>query len=587
MRYQTKAIGALALFLSTLATTSALSQGYRIERIASGLNQPTYITQAPNDPPSILYFTERTRNANPGFGAANNMGRVWRYDTSTRTRTEVLDLSQYFVTNDTGLQTIAFHPDFNTAGTPGYGKLYVSHAEAQGSPTRTARNRVEEYTVDLSGRNPTYAATLSRLLLQYDNNTENNHTINWIGFDPTAAGEARNFLYISTGDGSFGNTYASGTSPNGRPSQNPNDIAGKMLRVDVAGPDAYPQNALKNFAIPQSNPIPAYNAANPGAPIAGLGEVYLTGLRNVYRASFDRANGDLWMGDVGETFVEEVSFLKAGTNGSGPPVDYGWPQWEGTRSSSINGAPHGPLNPFTGVAALDPVQEFTHTTGGNAAIGGYVYRGPIEELQGKYFYSDFVRTGRIWSLDFNRDANPADYNGDNGTNTDVTALWQSLVYDPTDPTYMPNSTSGTSAGLDHIVSFGEDNGGNLYLVDFGNGAGFNGQYPGPGLGEIFRVVPDSPAGDYDGNGTVDAADYVLWRDTVGSPSNFAADGNGDGAVDQDDYMVWRTNFGNSRITASGPIAVPEPSGSVLIILTVAAYAVAIGTRVRWRLATNL
>src|SRR5919109_48316 len=71
----------------------------------------------------------------------------------------------------------------------------------------------------------------------------------------------------------------------------------------------------------------------------------------------------------------------------------------------------------------------------------------------------------------------------------LSAMWQSLVYDPTDPTYAPNATTGSSAGLDHIVSFGEDNAGNLYLVDFGNGSGFNGQYPGPGLGEIFRIVP--------------------------------------------------------------------------------------------------
>ena len=250
MRFHIKVTVAVGLFLSTLTAIPALAQGYRIERIASGLNQPTYVTQAPNDPANIIYFTERTRSANPGFGAANTMGRVWRYDTKTRTRTQVLDLSQYFVTNDTGLQTIAFHPEFNTPETPGYGKLYVSHAEARGSSNGTARNRVEEYTVNLSGPSPTYAASFSRLLLQYDNNTENNHTINWIGFDPTATGEVRNYLYVSTGDGSFGNTYARGTSPNGRPSQNPSDIAGKMLRVDVVGPDAYPQDSLKNFAIP-------------------------------------------------------------------------------------------------------------------------------------------------------------------------------------------------------------------------------------------------------------------------------------------------------------------------------------------------
>jgi len=476
------------LGLSALVANSAVAQGYRIERIASGLNQPTYVTQAPNDPANILYYTERTENAIPGFGASNNMGRVWRYDVTTRTKTMVLDLSSRSVTNDTGLQTIAFHPDFSTPDTPGYGKLYVSSSQS----SSTALNRVEEYTVDLSGPTPSYAASFSRTLLQYQNNAQNNHTIDWIGFDPTATGAERDYLYISTGDGSYGNAYNGGISPTGRPSQNPNDVAGKMLRVDVVGADAYPGDPLKNFAIPSSNPIPTYNAAHPGTPISGFGEVYLTGLRNVYRASFDRANGDLWMGDVGETFAEEVSFLKAGSNDSGPPVDYGWPQREATFDSDVPGAPHTTTNPFTGATSLEPLQQFLHDGGGEAIIGGYLYRGPVPELQGKYFYTDFVGTSsaaQIWSLDFDRDTDPATYNGNNGTSTDISALWQSLVYDPTDPSYMPDSTRGSSAGLDHIVSFGEDNAGNMYLVDFGNGSGFDGQYPGAGLGEIFRIVP--------------------------------------------------------------------------------------------------
>jgi glucose/arabinose dehydrogenase len=481
----------LAFAVTVLAADRASARNYRIERIASGLNQPTYVAQAPNDPANILYYTERTKDAIPGFGAVNTMGRVWRYDVNTRTKSLVLDLSSRSVTQDTGLQTITFHPDFNTPATAGFGKLYVSSAEVGA----TALNRVEEYTVDLSGPTPSYSASFTRTLLQYQNNAQLNHTIDWIGFDPTAAGPARNYLYVSTGDGSFGNSYNGGISPTGRPSQNPNDVAGKMLRVDVVGDDAYPADPLKNFAIPASNPIPTYNAANPGAPISGLGEVYLTGLRNVYRASFDRANGDLWMGDVGETFAEEVSYLKAGSNASGPPVDYGWPQREATVDSNIAGAPHTTTNPFTNATSLNPLQRFLHDGGGEAVIGGYVYRGPVAELQGKYLYADFVTTGnsaQLWTLNFDRNTSPAAFNGSNGTNTDVSSLWQSLVYDPTDAAYLPDSTTGSTAGLDHIVSYGEDNAGNIYLVDFGNGSGFDGQYPAAGRGEIFRIVPSLP-----------------------------------------------------------------------------------------------
>ena len=194
------------------------------------------------------------------------------------------------------------------------------------------------------------------------------------------------------------------------------------------------------------------------------------------------------MGDVGENTTEEVNFLKAGTNVTGPPVDYGWPQREGTNPSGISGTTGATVNPFTGVTALEPVWQFPRS-GAAAAIGGYSYRGPVAELQGKYFYSNFVGTGQAWMLEFDRNTNPASFNGANGTNTDVNALWQSLVFDFNDPTYSPESTTASSAGVDHIVSFGEDNSGNLYIVDFGNGSGFNGQYPGAGLGEIFRVVP--------------------------------------------------------------------------------------------------
>ena len=453
----------------------AFGQTYRIERIASNLNQPTYITQAPGDPANILYFTERTFAALPGFSADNDMGRVWRYDVNTRTKTMVLDLSARNVINDTGLQTIAFSPDFNTVGTPGYRKMYVSGAERG----NVALNRVEEYSMNPA--DGTFGSP--RTILQYNNNTQNNHTVNWVGFDPNATGAARNYLYISTGDGSFGNAYNNGTSPTGRPSQNPNDIRGKILRVDISG-DSYPADTLKNYAIPPSNPIPTYNAANPGTPISGLGEVYVTGMRNASRMSFDRANSDIWMGDVGEVAVEELDFLRAGRNTSGPPVDYGWPKFEGTQNSGLVPSPTA-NNPFTGAPTVGPIQQFGHTTGGNAIIGGYVYRGPIAELQGKYFYADFV-PGRVWQLEFDRDTIPPNFNGANGTLTEVTAAWNNLIVDPNDPNY--TAAIGALFGIDHLVSFGEDNARNLYIVDFGHGTGFQGQYPGAGLGEIFRVT---------------------------------------------------------------------------------------------------
>jgi glucose/arabinose dehydrogenase len=483
-----------------LATPAFAVAAYRIERIASGLNQPTYITQAPGDPANIVYITERTSNTIAGFGAINEMGRVLRYNTTTRTSTVVLDLSSRDVINDDGLQTIAFHPNFGNVGSVGYQKMYVSSA-AYPNPGN-ALNRVEEYTIGVG-----MTATFNRTILQYANNTQNNHTVNWIGFDPTATGAARSYLYISTGDGAFGNNYNNGAI-NGRPSQNPSSARGKMLRVDVSGGDDYDGNhsingvqlandGSRSFVVPLSNPLPTFNAANPGSFISGFNETYITGLRNVSRASIDRLTGDLWMGDVGETMVEELSFLKAGTNVNGPPVDYGWPLKEGTQDSTIAGIPaeqNRNVNPFTGVTSLRPIQQFAHTAGGNAIIGGYVYRGPVSELEGKYFYADYV-PGKILQLEFDRDTPVAGYNGNNGTLTEMTLRFNSRVFDPTDPAYVGSTNIADLPGIDHLVSFGEDNAGNLYIVDFGPGTGFPGQYPGAGMGEIFRVIA----------GTVDAS----------------------------------------------------------------------------------
>src|SRR5690606_17590680 len=106
-----------------------------------------------------------------------------------------------------------------------------------------------------------------------------------------------------------------------------------------------------------------------------------------------------------------------------------------------------------------------------------------------YFYADFVGS-KVWMLDYDRDEPPS---GGTGALVDVSALWQSLVCDPTDPSYLPSDGATDVAGLDRIVSFGEDNAGNLYVVDFGNRSigqnSFDGQYPRAGLGEIFKIVP--------------------------------------------------------------------------------------------------
>ena len=266
------------------------------------------------------------------------------------------------------------------------------------------------------------------------------------------------------------------------PSQNLGDVKGKVLRVDVAGGDAYAADASKNFALPPTNPLVAAGTAN---GTTQLGEVYLSGLRNPWRASFDRATGDMYIGDVGEATYEEVNFLKAGTNdAAATPRDFGWPQREGTGNGPTPG-------PSTG--SLNPIRQRTHAQGDFSVTGGYLYRGPIAELQGKYIYGDFVAQ-RLYALDFDRNTDPATFDGARGTWTDMTTAFNALVVDPTDSSYTA-ALAGQLFGVDRLVSFGEDNAGNLYIVDFGYGTDTFSGHPPAGRDEIFRfsVVPEPAA----------------------------------------------------------------------------------------------
>jgi hypothetical protein len=461
-----------------LCTARGSFAEYRIERIASGLNQPTSVAFAPGDN-NTMYILERTQNNNV------NMGKVLKYDIATRTKTTILDLGSRAVgggASDLGATCLVFHPEFNDPTSSGYQKFYLSSTTFDQAANPAATNRVEEYTLGAGGQ-----ATFSRTILQYPN-TRPFHTTDWLGFDPTATGAARNYLWITEGDG--GPQIMSGAVVNASyvpRAQDLNEIYGKMLRVDLTG-DAYPADSLKNYTIPADNPIPAWNTAHPGNPISGLGEVVASGFRNPWRVSFDRLTGDLYIGDVGSqttlplananNFVsmEEVNFLKAGSLVAGIPPDFGFSKREGTQSTpGTLGGPQG--------SSLNPIIQKSHSPDGDfAAIGGYLYRGPVAELYGKYIYSDEI-SKRRYVVDFDRNTDPTTFNGNNATVTDMASQFESLIVDPTDPTYT-QANVGASFGLDYVASYGEDAMGNLYFLDFAWSAPYASNE-----GEIFRLVP--------------------------------------------------------------------------------------------------
>ena len=172
-----------------------------------------------------------------------------------------------------------------------------------------------------------------------------------------------------------------------------------------------------------SAPAPAIPGGNPFG-----NEIWAYGLRNPWRFSFDRQTGDLYLADVGQATREEVNFQPAG---SGAGANYGWNIMEGSLCF---------LNPgLCSSAGLTlPVAEYDHSLGNCSVTGGYVYRGIDASLRGMYLYGDFC-SGRIWGLR---------HNG---------VVWENrLLLD--------------SALL--ISSFGEDEGGELYVADFGAGAIF-------------------------------------------------------------------------------------------------------------------
>ena len=190
--------------------------------------------------------------------------------------------------------------------------------------------------------------------------------------------------------------------------QNTETLLGAILRIDV-NQDPY--------TIPPDNPF-AGNTVNVRE------EIWAYGLRNPWKFSFDRLTGDLYIADVGQNSIEEVNFQPAGSAGG---HNYGWPIMEGSScfAGSCNPAEFSP-----------PVTEYTHSDG-CSVTGGYVYRGAAQpNLNGIYFFGDFC-TGRIWGM--------AQTTGGEWENRELL-----------------KADIGISA-------FGEDEDGELYVVDMNNG----------------------------------------------------------------------------------------------------------------------
>ncbi len=306
----------------------------------AGFSAPIAIRQAPGDK-SRFYVVEQA-------------GRVFSVGVDqSSTRTTVLDITDRVEDGgEAGLLGIDFSPSFATNGL-----VYLSYT-ASGTGGNPLESRISEFKSNDNGA--TIDKSTERILLRVDQ-PYSNHNGGNVLFGPDG------LLYIGFGDG------GSGGDPENR-AQNVNTLLGKMLRIDVAS-----KAGGKEYAIPASNPF----AGGGGSP-----EIFAVGLRNPWRWSFDRLNGKLWVGDVGQNAYEEIDVVELGKN-------YGWRGKEGTHCYI--------QNECTNAAFIDPVAEHGRSEA-SSITGGYVYRGTaIPSLVGKYVYGDFA-SGNMWS--FVADGNP-------------------------------------------------------------------------------------------------------------------------------------------------------------------------------------
>ncbi|MSQ22945.1 MAG: glucose dehydrogenase [Chloroflexi bacterium] len=310
----------------------------RLDLVTSGLREPTHVTPT-GDASGRLFVTERA-------------GRIQVVRDGRLLPTPFLDIRSLVGSrgDEQGLLSVAFHPRYSENG-----RFFVYYTDPSGTIT------IARYE---ASPNPDVADPgAAAVLLRVAHSSAPNHNGGLLAFGPDG------YLYAGLGDGG-------GAGDQFRNAQSLVTLLGKLLRIDV--------DSAEPYGIPPSNPFVDVPSARP--------EIWAYGLRNPWRYAFDRANGDLYIGDVGQNRYEEIDLQAANSTGG---TNYGWPILEG-----FHCYPVGDTCDRSGFEP--PIAEYDHRLGCSIS-GGFVYRGiAAPRVQGVYFYADFC-SGRLWALDYTTD----------------------------------------------------------------------------------------------------------------------------------------------------------------------------------------
>jgi glucose/arabinose dehydrogenase len=327
----------LVIAATRTGTTRVLGPKHLVlERIAI-FRDPVNLTQPPGKS-DLLFVVERH-------------GAIRIVDNGVKLPTPFLDIRSLVKAKGLGqgLMSMAFAPNYETTG-----RFYVSYTGRSGN-LRIAEFKRSTHSQLLADPNS------ARIVLQIHESSPKDHGGQLV-FGPDG------HLYIGTGDGSPANDPLNTAQDRG-------SLLGKILRIDPAEEGGRP------YTVPADNPFVGRQ---------GRDEIYAYGLRNPYRFSFDRATGELTIGDVGQDRFEEVDIVAAGKAGG---ANFGWPAYEGFGKLK-GGVPRR--------ATVLPVLAYPHGPG-CAITGGYVVRDPrlarlaARELVGRYLFGDYC-TGKLSSL---------------------------------------------------------------------------------------------------------------------------------------------------------------------------------------------